>query len=234
MVGWLYVWFSLERDHQRTRLVKGRSFGLYIPAHIQYKEREREWNIKKGCYESRSAMSQNNGLEISADKPWVYLDVAVGLETYVTDFRTHLEPRVRPEWSSKELGVKLFDSGITNTLVAIFLKDRGLANSRDDVVLLRMNGVGSEKIIDRTDELHCMHLLHREGIGPPVYAQLKNGLCYGFLPGRQMRLEEVREEGVAKKVAMVMSSLHGVEIPEHFQGRKPQLWAKVRVGHNGE
>jgi len=171
-------------------------------------------------------MAQNGG---SSGKPWLYLkNVVVGSETYLADFRTRLLPTVRPEWSSKELEVKKFDSGITNTLVAIFLKERGLVHSRDDVVLLRMNGIGSERIIDRMDELHCMHLLHQVGLGPPVYAQLSNGLCYGFLPGRQMGLEEVREEGVVKKVAMVMASLHRVEIPEHFQGRKPQLWAKVR------
>ena len=41
-----------------------------------------------------------------------------------------------------------------------------------------------------------MQLLHKAGMGPPIYAQLSNGLCYGYLPGRQMDLEEVRSEGI--------------------------------------
>ena len=146
-------------------------------------------------------------------KPWLYLkDVVVGLSTYLEDFRTHLLHVVRPEWRGKELDVKVFDSGITNTLVspipwyhqylgitntlvALYLKEKGLASSGGEVVLLRMNGTGSEKIIDRSDELNSMQLLHKAGLGPPIHAQLSNGLCYGFLPGRQMDLEEVRSEG---------------------------------------
>ncbi len=159
-----------------------------------------------------------------------FQDVTVGVDTFLQDFQTHLLLTVRPEWQGKVLGVKVFDSGITNTLVALYLKDKGLAESREDVVLLRINGAGSEKIVDRTDELHSMRLLHKEGLGPPVYAKLRNGLCYGFQPGRQMGLQEVKSEGVFQKVAQVMADLHVVNIPEHFQNRKPQLWAKVRQG----
>ena len=63
------------------------------------------------------------------------------------------------------------------------------------MVLFRMNGSGSEKIINRSDELYSMQLLHKAGLGPPIHAQLCNGLCYGFLPGWQMDLEEVRVRG---------------------------------------
>ena len=77
--------------------------------------------------------------------------------------------------AGKELDVKVFNSGIT--LVALYLKEKGLASSGGDVVLLRMNGTGSEKIIDRSDELYSMQLLHKAGLGPPIYAELSNGLC---------------------------------------------------------
>ena len=42
-----------------------------------------------------------------------------------------------------------------------------------------------------------------------------------------MDLEEVRSEGIWQKVVGVMVALHAVEIPEYFQNRKPQVWAKV-------
>ena len=95
-------------------------------------------------------------------------------------------------------------------------------------MLLRMNGTGSEKIIDRSDELYSMQLLHKAGVGPPIHAQLSNGLCYGFLPGRQMDLEEVRSEGIWQKVVHVIGAVHAVEIPEYI--KKTQVWAKVRIG----
>ena len=90
-------------------------------------------------------------------------------------------------------------------------------------MLLRMNGTGSEKIIDRSDELYSMQLLHKAGLGPPIYAQLSsNGLYYGFLPGRQMDLEEVRSEGIWQKVVHVIGTLHTVEIPEYLK-KKPRF-----------
>ena len=59
------------------------------------------------------------------------------------------------------------------------------------MVLLRMDGTGSEKIIDGSNELNSMQLLHKAGLGPPIHAPLSNGLCYGFLTEKQMDLEEV-------------------------------------------
>ena len=69
----------------------------------------------------------------------------------------------------------MFNSGITNTLVSLYLKEKGLASSGGEI---------SEKIIDRSEELYSMQLLHKAGLGPPIHAQLSNGLCYGFLPGK--------------------------------------------------
>ena len=37
------------------------------------------------------------------------------------------------------------------------------------VVLLGMNGTGSDKIIDPSDELYSMQLVHKAGLGLPIY-----------------------------------------------------------------
>ena len=58
------------------------------------------------------------------------MDITVGIDTYLEDFQNYLQHIVRPKWQEKELGVKLFDSDITNTLVALNLKDKGLVESR--------------------------------------------------------------------------------------------------------
>ena len=154
--------------------------------------------------------------------------VKITIDSYLDDYKLHLLPIVRPDWCKKELAVKIFDVGRTNILMAIYLKEKGLMKSRDEVVLLRVNGTGSEKLVDRVDEIHFMLAMHAVGLGPPVYAQLQNGLCYGFTPGHGMRLAEAREEDIWRKIAELMATLHVVTIPEHFQNRKPQLWAKVR------
>lgn len=157
-------------------------------------------------------------------------DVQVSMDSYMQDFQTHLLPAIKPGWAGVELDSKVFDSGITNKLVAIFNRRKGLKSSREDVVLIRINGVGTDKFISRTDELVCILALNRVGLSPPVYARLRNGLCYGYIPGRQLAVGEVREEGMSRKIARLMARLHCVEIPRHFQGRRPQVWAKVREG----
>lgn len=174
-----------------------------------------------------------NGGSFSGGDSVPYLNLEgleVSLETYMGDFRTHLQGLLKPGWEGKELDSKVFDSGITNKLVAIFPKEKGLKQSREDVVLLRINGTGTEKFISRTDELVSISALHSAGLCPPVFAKLANGLCYGFLPGNQLGIEEVREEGISAKVARLLARLHCVEIPEHFRGREPQVWAKVSGG----
>ncbi len=155
-------------------------------------------------------------------------DVVVNQDTYMEDVRTHLLLAIRPSWKDLALDSKVFDSGITNALVAIFDKEKGLEGSRDDVILVRINGIGTEIIINRTDELVCLVELHKVGLFPPVYAKFKNGLCYGFYPGRQVGVTEVREEGMSGKIAGVLARLHCVEIPRHFHGRGAIIWEKVK------
>ena len=163
-------------------------------------------------------------------RPWLYLDkVELSSNSCLEDFERDLLPLARPQWRGKELAVNVFNSGITNNLMAIYLKEKGFVESREEVVLLRVNGEGSEKLVDRIDELHCMLTLNEFGLGPPLYAQLNNGLCYGFFPGRQLEVTEVTEQKVWRKVAELMAALHVVNIPDHFQKRKPQVWAKVRM-----
>ena len=153
--------------------------------------------------------------------------VQVSLDSYMDDFKSHLLTAVRPAWLGRELDSKVFDTGITNKLVAIFLKEKGLKKSREDVVLLRINGVGTEKFISRSDEVVCMTSLHNARLCPPVYALLGNGLCYGYFPGDQVGVAQVREEGVSGKIARLLARLHCVEVPVEFEGREPQVWAKV-------
>ena len=154
-------------------------------------------------------------------------DLELGLDSYLEEYKSHLLSSVRPKWRPESLEVKVFDEGITNKLVAIFDRDRGLKNSREDVVLLRINGLGTSAFIDRKDEIVTMMCLNQAGLVPPVYCQLKNGLCYGFTPGRPLTVDDVRDERMIKRIIRTMTKLHSLEIPSHFQDSQPVVWQKM-------
>lgn len=159
---------------------------------------------------------------------WKYLPgFEIGIDTYLDDFRRYLLPLVKPEWSTKKLDTKVFDAGITNALFAIFKADKGLKASGDDVVLVRVNGSGTDDIISRTDELISLLTLQRNKLSPPVYVQLKNGLCYGFVAGRHLSAAELGDPTFMKYTARIMAMFHKIQIPTSFQGREPLVWYKT-------
>ena len=162
---------------------------------------------------------------------WRFLaDVKLGLDTYTEQFYRLILPFIRPEWTQELLTYHVFKSGVTNTLVAFYPKGLQLEKSAtaDKVVLLRINGDGTERIINRTDEVVAMLFLNQAGFCPEVYAQLKNGLCYGFSAGRRLQVHETVENwSIMRKVAALMAKLHSLTIPSYFKDRKPFLWLKM-------
>lgn len=159
---------------------------------------------------------------------WMYLPLELNPDTYRELFYTEILPLVKPEWKPKDLDYHVFESGVTNTLVAFFQKKLGLQNSGSDVILLRVDGEGTECIINRTDEVIAILSLHHEGFCPPLHARLKNGLCYGFSPGRRLKVcETSSNQAIMRKIAGVMAKLHTVEVPHHFKDRVPFLWLKI-------
>lgn len=159
---------------------------------------------------------------------WNYLPgVVIGTKTYLDDFKKYLLPLVRPEWKTKKLATKMFDAGITNALFAIFDSEKGLKGSYDDVVLIRVNGKGTDDIVNRTDELVIFCSLHLNELSPPVYAQLENGLCYGYIAGRHLSPEEFSDPHLMKHTSRVLAEIHNVQIPPSFSGREPLVTFKT-------
>ncbi len=152
--------------------------------------------------------------------------IQVRLNRPVEDFKQYLLPLVNEKWATRRLDSKTFDAGITNALFAIFDAEKGLKNSGDDVILVRLNGNGTDEIINRTDELISMVTLHNNGLFPPVYAQYKNGLCYGFQPGRHLSPTEFADPKFMKLNAQVLARLHSVAVPTVFKERPPLVWYK--------
>ena len=170
-----------------------------------------------------SASSQlNHGYD------WKYLPIKLHRDTYEQDFYTHLLPLVKPDWKEEAIEHHIFKSGVTNTLVAFYPKELGLHNSGENVILLRVNGEGTDKIINRTDEVIAILSLGKMGFCPPLYAELQNGLCYGFSPGRRLKVCETSgNRMIMRKIAGLMAKLHSFVIPNHFKDREPFLWSKI-------
>lgn len=159
---------------------------------------------------------------------WEYLSWELHRDSYKETFFSRILPLVKPEWRPDDLDYHVFESGVTNTLVGFFQKNLGLQDSGCDVVLLRLDGAGTEDIINRTDEVVTILSLHEEGFCPPLYLQLKNGLCYGFSPGRRLKVHETTSNStIMRKIAGVMAKLHSLEIPTYFKDREPFLWIKI-------
>ena len=157
---------------------------------------------------------------------WKYLP-EVSVKANLEDFKEHLLSLVRPNWRPENLTTRVFEDGTTNKLVGVFEKGKSLEDSPKEVVLVRTNGAGTDAFIDRCSELITMTTLHNAGIGPPLYYQLKNGLCYGFVPGRQLDVMELQDATMMRGIIRAMVKLHLLELPSQFLKQEPVLWERT-------
>lgn len=160
---------------------------------------------------------------------WKHLpNVELQFKNYFDQFKTIIQPLLNWQNGNPDsLTSKVFEEGVTNKLVAIYEKSKGINHPDGNVVLLRINGQGTESFIDREDEIVTFLTLNKAGLVPPLYVQFKNGLCYGFAPGRHVTLDEVRETTMMRKISRAIAEINSVPIPAAFKGRKPQVWNKI-------
>lgn len=109
----------------------------------------------------------------------------------VASFTTHILPLVRPAWKDTPVYTKVFTEGITNVLLGFYVSREG-SREETDMVLLRMNGEGTDSFLDRRLEILVMLSLHQAGLVPPLYLQLTNGLCYGYIPGQPFTVDDMQ------------------------------------------
>ena len=122
---------------------------------------------------------------------WRYLPLTLDRNSLEHSFLTQIMPLVRPTWKERQVQTKTFSEGITNVLVG-FYESREGSRDKGDMVLLRMNGKGTDKFLDRRKEILVMMSLHKAGLVPPLYLELANGLCYGYAPGRPFTVDDMQ------------------------------------------
>ncbi|KAK7090689.1 ethanolamine kinase 1-like [Littorina saxatilis] len=141
-----------------------------------------------------------------AENQPLQLDWAVDTNHIEEDAKKVLR-HIRPDWPPDQIQFKKFTDGITNKLFGAYLE----GSDMKDVVLIRVNGEGTEVIIDREAEVRTFQLLHANKCGPPLFALFKNGMSYGFVQGEPLDEDNVRDERVATLIAQEMVRLHSVQ-----------------------
>jgi ethanolamine kinase len=150
-----------------------------------------------------AAVEKNaNGLK------WKHLPLVIDPDNYIDSFKTHIVPMSLPQWEGKELIFKDIVGGLTNKLVAVYPEELSL----DDCVLLRFSGCGTEHFINRELEIAYIITLNNSGLAQPLHCEFSNGLCYGFFPGRNITLDEMKDMNVARHTAKMLAKLHHVKM----------------------
>ena len=124
---------------------------------------------------------------------WNYLPLTLERDSLSQTFTTQILPLVRPAWRDCHVQTKVFTDGITNVLLGFYVSREGSRDQeKEDIVLLRMNGEGTEVFLDRRAEILVMLSLHNANLVPPLYLELANGLCYGYIPGRPFTMDDMQ------------------------------------------
>ena len=145
------------------------------------------------------------------DLVWKFSCVTIDPKNILDDFKKELLLLCKREWNGKTMKIKVFEDGITNKLVGIYID-----GAFDQMVLIRINGDGTENYLRRDLEITCMVMLHKAGVIPPVYCQFENGICYGYQPGKMMTLDEIADLEMARRTARCFAQLHNIPIPINF------------------
>ncbi|CAD5213901.1 unnamed protein product [Bursaphelenchus okinawaensis] len=117
---------------------------------------------------------------------------------------------LRPEWFLDQVIYKPFTNGITNKVISV-------QGGKDEKLIFRIFGVGTEKVVDRNSELKNFELLSQYGLAPGVEARFKNGFVCGYLPGEPVDVESVRSPKFVPKIASRIADLHKIPISSDAQ-----------------
>ena len=133
---------------------------------------------------------------------------------------------VRPAWNEGSVKLNVFEGGLTNTLVGARV---GVKCGDEDMVLVRIYGRNTDKIISRDSEVHNLVKLNKYLGTPPVYARFDNGLCYGFAKGRPVELFEMSDLSMAHRIAKEMARMHAIPLSAE-DIEKPWLYSVLFSG----
>jgi len=83
-----------------------------------------------------------------------------------------------------------------------------LERKPEDVVIVKIFGSNTEELIDRQAEIETMKILFERKCGAELYATFDNGICYEFMNGSTLEVEDCRREDIFPLVATEMAHMH--------------------------
>ncbi|CAL8102726.1 unnamed protein product [Orchesella dallaii] len=114
---------------------------------------------------------------------------------------------VRPQWTSingeSNIKSKVFTDGLSNKLVGFFVDE-----NKEDVVIVKVFGTNTDVMIDRKAEIETMRLLHERKCGAEVYATFDNGICYQYMNGVTLEVDDCQDPEIFPLVAAEMAKMH--------------------------
>ncbi|KAL7075169.1 hypothetical protein ACQ4LE_006152, partial [Meloidogyne hapla] len=131
--------------------------------------------------------------------------------------------RIRPNWTLDHCEIEVFTNGITNKIFCVSNREE-----KEDKLIFRVFGAGSDKIIDRESELINFERLSKNGLAAPLYAKFENGLVYGYLPGECVSIKSVREPSIVEKICISLSSIHKIPLTKEEQNQQPLFQIKSK------
>ncbi|XP_075546973.1 ethanolamine kinase 1 isoform X2 [Dermacentor variabilis] len=177
---------------------------------------------------SATAVCAQNG---AGEPPLDVVDIFVdgSSEVSLREGALRVLQHVRPCWDLTSVRFKTFTDGITNQLVGCW---QGGEELGEGALLMRIYGQKTELFIDRSAEVLNMRLLHAHGLAAPLHCAFRNGLCYGFNPGRVGDTQLVRDPHISRFVSCIPSraelELEVSLLEEHLSG----LGSPVVFCHN--
>lgn len=102
--------------------------------------------------------------------------------------------------------IGIISGGISNALYQIETSAScGLSR-----VAVRVYGQGTEKFVDREQELHVMTLLHHHGFGAALLGIFSNGRIESFLDMRPLNPDEIASPAFVPAIASALAKLHSI------------------------
>jgi len=118
---------------------------------------------------------------------------------------------IRP-WKFENLARKDFSDGITNKIFGFF--DSSTSESifdAEDALIVRINGEGTDKFLDRNREIENMCKLNSVGVAAKVHVVFRNGMCYDFTKGKHITRQQVTDAKIGCLIAKNMAKCHEIE-----------------------
>ncbi|CAM9340075.1 unnamed protein product [Ectocarpus sp. 8 AP-2014] len=130
----------------------------------------------------------------------------------------------RREEMASGFSMRALTGGMTN---AVFRCSK--PGGKNQTVLVRSYGKGTEMFFSREVELRAFKLLAERGFGPDLLATLGDGRVEQFLEGRALGAMDMRKPAISTLIARRMSELHGLDID--VGSRTPVIFGALETFH---